>query len=59
MTRVAVIGAGPCGLSQLPSFQTAAHKGAKIPEIVCYEKQDNKLGWTVELHVADGIGRLW
>ena len=41
MPRVAVIGAGPCGLSQLHSFQTAARNGAEIPEIVCYEKQDN------------------
>jgi len=41
MTRVAIIGAGPCGLAQLHAFQTAAQKGAKIPELVCYEKQDN------------------
>jgi len=41
MARVAVIGAGPCGLSQMHAFQTAAQKGDKIPEIVCYEKQDN------------------
>ena len=41
MTRVAVIGAGPSGLSQLRAFQTEAQKGAKIPDIVCYEKQDD------------------
>jgi len=41
MVRVAVIGAGPSGLSQLRAFQTAAQKGAKIPEIVCYEKSEN------------------
>ena len=41
MPRVAVIGAGPSGLSQLRAFQLAAQKGAVIPEIVCYEKQDN------------------
>ena len=40
-SRVAVIGAGPSGLSQLRAFQTEAQKGAKIPEIVCFEKQDN------------------
>ncbi len=39
MTRVAVIGAGPSGLAQLRAFQSAAAKGADIPEIVCFEKQ--------------------
>ena len=37
--RIAVIGAGPSGLAQLRAFQTAAQKGADIPEIVCFEKQ--------------------
>lgn len=37
--RVAVIGAGPSGLSQLRAFQTAAQKGTAVPEIVCFEKQ--------------------
>ncbi|SOC82467.1 trimethylamine monooxygenase [Ensifer adhaerens] len=41
MTRVAVIGAGPSGLAQLRAFQSAAKKGADIPEIVCFEKQSN------------------
>ncbi len=41
MTRVAVLGAGPSGLAQLRAFQSAAQKGAEIPEIVCFEKQDN------------------
>ena len=41
MTRVAVIGAGPCGLSQLRAFQQAQSKGAEIPEIVCFEKQSD------------------
>ncbi len=41
MTRVAVIGAGPSGLAALRSFQSAAKKKAKIPEIVCFEKQDD------------------
>ncbi len=41
MTRVAIIGAGPSGLAQLRAFQSAAEKGAEIPEIVCFEKQDN------------------
>ncbi len=41
MTRVAVIGAGPCGLSQLQAFNTAKANGAEIPEVVCYEKQSD------------------
>ena len=39
--RVAVIGAGPCGLGQLRAFQQAKSKGASIPEIVCFEKQSD------------------
>ena len=39
--RVAVIGAGPCGLAQLRAFQSAKAKGADIPEVVCFEKQDD------------------
>ncbi|MEZ5732129.1 MAG: NAD(P)/FAD-dependent oxidoreductase [Paracoccaceae bacterium] len=39
--RVAVIGAGPSGLAQLRAFQSAAAKGADIPEVVCFEKQAN------------------
>ncbi|MGB8314404.1 MAG: NAD(P)/FAD-dependent oxidoreductase [Aestuariivirga sp.] len=41
MTRVAVIGAGPSGLAALRAFQSAAKKKVKIPEIVCFEKQDD------------------
>lgn len=37
--RICIIGAGPSGLAQLRAFQSAAEKGAEIPEIVCYEKQ--------------------
>ena len=37
--RVAVVGAGPSGLAALRAFQSAAQKGAEIPEIVCFEKQ--------------------
>lgn len=37
--RVAIIGAGPCGMAQLRAFQSARDKGADIPELVCYEKQ--------------------
>ena len=39
--RVAVIGAGPSGLAVLRAFQSAQAKGAEIPEVVCFEKQDN------------------
>lgn len=41
LKRVCIIGAGPCGLSQLRAFQQAESKGEIIPEIVCYEKQGN------------------
>ena len=39
--RVAIIGAGPSGLAQLRAFQSAAAKGAEIPEVVCFERQSN------------------
>ena len=37
--RVAIIGAGPCGLSQLRAFRQAERNGADIPELVCFERQ--------------------
>jgi trimethylamine monooxygenase len=39
--RIAVIGAGPAGTAVLRAFQFAAAKGAEIPEIVCYERQED------------------
>jgi len=39
--RVAIIGAGPCGLSQLRAFQQAEAKGESIPELVCFERQSD------------------
>jgi trimethylamine monooxygenase len=39
--RVAVIGAGPSGTAALRAFQSAAAKGAEIPEIVCFERQED------------------
>ncbi|MEO0819541.1 MAG: NAD(P)/FAD-dependent oxidoreductase [Pseudomonadota bacterium] len=39
--RVAVIGAGPSGLGVLQAFASAKAKGAAIPEIVCFDKQDD------------------
>ena len=41
MKRVAIIGAGPCGISLLHAFATAEKQGAEIPEVVCYEKQSD------------------
>jgi trimethylamine monooxygenase len=39
--RVAIIGAGPSGLAQLRAFESARRAGAEVPEIVCFEKQDD------------------
>jgi len=39
--RICIIGAGPSGLAQLRAFQSAAKQGADVPEIVCYEQQEN------------------
>ncbi len=39
--RVAVIGAGPCGLSVLRAFATARDQGAEIHEVVCFDKQSD------------------
>ena len=41
MTRVAIIGAGPSGLAQLRAFASAAADGSEVPELVCYEKQED------------------
>ncbi len=39
--RVAIIGAGPSGIAQLRAFDSAKKSGREIPEIVCFEKQDD------------------
>jgi len=39
--RVAIIGAGPCGTAALRAFQSAKQKGEEIPEVVCFEKQQD------------------
>ena len=39
--RVAIIGTGPSGLSQLVAFEAARKKGARVPEIVAFEKQSD------------------
>ncbi len=41
MSKIAIIGAGPCGLSMLRAFEQLENKGEKIPEIVCFEKQED------------------
>ena len=39
--KIAIIGAGPCGLAQLRAFKSAEEAGTDVTEIVCFEKQDN------------------
>ena len=39
--RVAIIGAGPCGLGQLHAFEQARRQGADVPELVCFDKQSD------------------
>ncbi len=39
--RIAILGAGPSGLAQLRAFEALRKKGEEIPELVCYEKQDD------------------
>src|SRR5690606_9873485 len=39
--RIAILGAGPSGLAQLRAFESARRAGARVPEIVCYEKQSD------------------
>ena len=41
MSKIAIIGSGPCGLSMLRAFHHAELKGEKIPEIVCFDKQSD------------------
>ncbi|ETX08488.1 MAG: potassium transporter [Candidatus Entotheonella gemina] len=51
--RVAIIGAGPCGLSQLRAFQQAEEKGEAIPELTCFEKQSGWGGlWNYDWHTG-------
>lgn len=45
MTKIAIIGAGPCGTAQLCAFasfqKNQANSSKSMPEIVCYEKQSD------------------
>lgn len=39
--RVCIIGAGPSGIAQMRAFEAAEKKGQEVPEIVCYQKQED------------------
>ena len=39
--RVAIIGAGPSGMAQLRAFESAERQGIEIPDLVCFEKQED------------------
>lgn len=39
--KIVIIGAGPSGLAQLRAFYSAQQKGVEIPQIICFEKQDD------------------
>lgn len=55
--RVGIIGAGPSGLAQLRAFESARQKGIAIPDIMCFEKQEDwggqwNYGWRIGLDAA-------
>ncbi|GAA2376716.1 NAD(P)/FAD-dependent oxidoreductase [Gordonia cholesterolivorans] len=56
--RVAIIGAGPSGMAALRAFKSAEKSGSEIPEVVCYEKQDDWGGqWNFTWRTGtDGYG---
>ncbi|KIA88100.1 NAD(P)-binding domain-containing protein [Kaistella jeonii] len=39
--RIGIIGAGPSGLAQIRAFEALQDQGYAMPEIICFEKQDN------------------
>lgn len=39
--RVCLIGAGPAGMCFLYQLEKLRQSGAEVPEVVCFEKQDN------------------
>ena len=43
LKKVCIIGAGPCGLSQLRAFQQAESKGEEIPEWFSYPEVISEL----------------
>ena len=42
--KVCVIGAGPSGLATLYAFQSAKELGKDVPDVVCFEKQEDWAG---------------
>jgi trimethylamine monooxygenase len=53
--KIAVIGAGPAGISQLAAFSRAKTSGMQIPTIVCYEKQSQYGGqWNYDWRIGFG-----
>lgn len=51
--RVAIIGAGPSGLSALRAFAVARDRGEEVPEIVCFEKHHDWGGqWLYQWRVG-------
>ncbi|TXK71233.1 NAD(P)-binding domain-containing protein [Mesonia sp. HuA40] len=54
--RVGIIGAGPSGLAQLRAFEALEKNGVEVPEIICFEKQENWGGmWNYSWRT--GVGR--
>ena len=43
MSKIGIIGAGPCGLSMLRAFEHLENKGEKIPEIVLADPRVQRL----------------
>ena len=39
--RIGIVGAGPSGLAQLRAFKKKKKKGEEVPEIICFEKQED------------------
>ena len=57
--KVGIIGAGPSGLAMLRAFESEQKKGNPIPEIKCYEKQDNWGGmWNFTWRVVWGVCQI-
>mmetsp|Transcript_42841 Transcript_42841/g.83968 ORF Transcript_42841/g.83968 Transcript_42841/m.83968 type:complete len:446 (+) Transcript_42841:30-1367(+) len=53
MVKVAIIGAGPCGLAALHAFEKARTSGETVPEVVCFEKQTAPGGlWNYDWRVG-------
>ena len=58
MKKIAIFGSGPCGLSMLIALKYLEAKGEDLPEIVCFEKQDDQsIQIYTKLHFGDGYVR--